>query len=108
MPNVLQREKTQHIEFVASPALDLLNCMYFTYLAGQLEGVGDWPARTRDHMRPAVREELDLLFSYPRSQPGVMGALNDTLFFHREAWDSVDALTRFVRDLPADGTPEPS
>lgn len=107
VPNVLQREQTRQIDFVASVSLDLLNSMYFTYLAGQLEGVGDWPTRTREAMRPALRSQLDLLFSYPRSQPGVMGALNDTLFVHREAWDSVDALIRFVREMPADGTPEP-
>src|SRR5438093_89581 len=107
MPNVLQREQTRTVDFVASTALDLLNSMYFTYLAGQLEGVDDWPARTRSSMAPAVREELDLLFSYPHHQPGLMGALNDAVFFHRDAWGGLDDLLRFVRNLPADGTPEP-
>jgi DNA-binding transcriptional ArsR family regulator len=30
-----------------------------------------------------------------------MGAFNDSLFFHREAWADVDALLRYVRELPA-------
>ena len=108
MPNVLQREQTRTVDFVASTALDLLNCMYFTCLAGQIDGVEDWPVRTRADMDPALREELDLFYSYPRREPGIMGALNDVLFFHRESWRSVDALLRFVRELPAEGTPEPN
>jgi ArsR family transcriptional regulator len=107
MPNVLQRERTRTVDFVASPALDLLNCMYFTYLAGQVEGVEDWPVRARASMAPALRDELDLLFTYPGHQPGLMGALNDTVFFHRDVWNDADDLLRFVRDLPADGSPDP-
>jgi ArsR family transcriptional regulator, arsenate/arsenite/antimonite-responsive transcriptional repressor len=107
VPNVLQREQIRTVDFVASPALDLLNCMYFTYLAGQIDGVEEWPIRTRAAMDPALREELDLFYSYPRREPGIMGALNDVLFFHRSAWGSADELLRFVRELPAEGTPEP-
>src|SRR5438067_9966306 len=107
MPNVLQREQTRTVDFVASPALDLLNCLYFTYLAGQIDGVDDWPVRTRAAMQPALRDELDLLYSYPRREPGIMGALNDVLFFHRDAWRDIETLLRFARELPAEGTPDP-
>jgi DNA-binding transcriptional ArsR family regulator len=58
-------------------------------------------------MDPTLRGELDLLFTYPRGEPGIMGALNDTIFFHRDAWSDVDALLRFVRELPAEGTADP-
>ncbi|HEX5480132.1 MAG TPA: helix-turn-helix domain-containing protein [Dehalococcoidia bacterium] len=95
------------IEFSTSPVLDLVNAMYFTALAETQEGVDEWPKRTRAGMDRALRAELDLLFTFPRSEPGIMGALNDTLFFHREAWSDVDALLDFVRTLPADGTPDP-
>ena len=105
MPNLLEpvTANPTRTQFVASPALDLLNAMYFTSLADQLEAVGDWPIRTRQRMDPALRQELDFLFSYPRQEPGVMGALNDVLFLHPEAWAGVDDLLRFVRDLPAKG-----
>ncbi len=47
MPNVLQPNQELSVDFVPSVPLDLLNAMYFTFLAGTLEGVGDWPARTK-------------------------------------------------------------
>jgi len=103
MPNLLEPSEGIRMEFVASPALDLLNAMYFTALAEQLEGVGEWPVQTRRRMDPALRGELDLLFSYPRHQPGIMGALNDLTFVHTEAWDDVEALIYFVREMPPEG-----
>ena len=89
------------VEFVASVPLDLVNAMYFTYLAGQLEGIEDWPAQVRRDIRPDLLEELDLLFSYPKGDPGIMGAVNDSLFAHREAWAELEALLHYVREMPA-------
>jgi DNA-binding transcriptional ArsR family regulator len=89
------------IEFVVSVPLDILNAMLFTYLAGQVEGVEDWPAEVRRDMRPDLRDELDFLLGYPRGDPGVVGAMNDYLFAHREAWSDLDALLRHVREMPA-------
>ena len=88
------------VEFVASVPLDLVNAMYFTSLAGQLEGIEDWPARVRREMQPELRDELDFLFGYP-ADPGIMGAVNDSLFAHREAWTDLDALLGYVREMPA-------
>jgi DNA-binding transcriptional ArsR family regulator len=107
MAITLTPARTTGIEFTVSPVLDLLNAMYFTSIAEQLEGAAEWPTKTRARMDPALRGELELLFSYPRGEPGIMGALNDTIFFHRDAWADVDALLRFVRELPAEGTPDP-
>ena len=89
------------VEFLASVPLDLVNTMYFTYLAGQIEGIEDWPAQLRRDMQPELLEELDFLFSYPKGDPGIMGAVNDSLFAHREVWTDVDALLRYVREMPA-------
>jgi len=88
------------VEFVASVPLDLVNAMYFTHLAGQAEGIEDWPAQVRRDMRPDLLKELDFLFTYP-GDPGIMGAVNDSLFAHREAWADLEALLRYVRELPA-------
>jgi len=108
MPRFLEASTaaTTHVEFVASVPLDLLNAMYFTHLAGQIEGVEDWPAEVRQDMRPALRAELDYLFTYPKGEPGVMGAINDSLFAHREAWTDLEALLYYVREMPA-GVGEP-
>jgi DNA-binding transcriptional ArsR family regulator len=102
MPRIHEASTTTatKVEFVASVPLDLLNAMYFTSLAKDHEGVEDWPAQVRREMRPDLRDELDFLFNYP-SHAGVMGAVNDSLFFHREAWADVDALLRYVREMPA-------
>ena len=107
MAITLTPARTTGIEFTVSPVLDLLNAMYFTSIADQLEGAAEWPTRTRQRMDPALRGELDLLFSYPRGEPGIMGALNDTIFFHRDRWQDVEGLLRFVRELPAAGTADP-
>ena len=88
------------IEFVASEPLDLVNAMYFTYLADSHEGVEGWPAQVRRDMRPKLLAELDFLFGFP-SDAGIMGAVNDSLFAHRETWTGLDALLRYVREMPA-------
>jgi DNA-binding transcriptional ArsR family regulator len=89
------------VEFVASVPLDLVNAMYFTSLAGQAEGIDDWPAQVRREMRPDLLEELDFLFAYPLGEPGLMCALNDLLFAHRETWTDLEALLAFVREMPS-------
>jgi DNA-binding transcriptional ArsR family regulator len=110
VPNLIQPTKSggQHVEFVVSVPLDLVNAMCFTALAGQLEGLPDTTMRTREAMDPALRDELDLLFAFPGTEWGVLGTLVDVLILHREAWGSVDALLDFVRRLPpgGDGTPQ--
>ena len=103
VPNLLEPVAATRTTFVASPSLDFFNAMYFTSLAAQLEAVGEWPTQTRERMDPALRQELDFLFSYPRQEPGIMGALNDILFVHPETWGGVDDLLRFVRELRAEG-----
>jgi DNA-binding transcriptional ArsR family regulator len=95
------------VEFSTSVVLDLVNAMYFTALVESQEGIDEWPKQARTRMDPALRAELDLLFTCPRSEPGIMGALNDTLFFHRDAWGDIDALLNFVRSLPGKGTADP-
>ncbi len=88
------------VEFVASVPLDLMNAMYFTSLVEGAEGIEDWPAQVRKEMDPALLAELDFLYTFPRGQPGVMGVLTDRLLAHPEAWADIDALTRFVGNLP--------
>jgi ArsR family transcriptional regulator len=108
VPNILQPSHQRlRYDFVASVPLDLLNAMYFTFLAGELEGIEPWPIETRRRMDPALRAELDLLLSYPRQQPGIVGALNDTLFVHRSRIADIDSLLEFVRTMPAEGTESP-
>ena len=94
------------VEFVASVPLDLVNAMYFTHLAGSHEGIEDWPAQLRRDMRSELLAELDSLFCSFPGDPGVMGAVNDSLFAHPEAWADVEALLRYVREMPA-GVGEP-
>jgi ArsR family transcriptional regulator len=92
------------LQWVASPTLDLLNALSFTFLARDHEGVGAWPVETRRVMDPALLADLDRLHTYPRGDPGIMGALLDVVYAHPETWSGVEALLAFVRDLPADGT----
>src|SRR3990170_6309950 len=103
MPKVQQPTATARVDFVVSVPLDLLNAMYFTSLVEQSEGIEEWPLETRKNLDPALRAELDFLFTYPTGQAGVMagvmGALSDILFAHREAWVDTDALLRFIREL---------
>ena len=106
MPRHLQRSSPTNIQFVVSEALDLVNAMYFTRLVEDVEGIDQWPAQVRREMDPALLAELDFLFTFPCGQPGVMGTLSETLFAHREAWPNIDALLRFVKEMPP-GVGEP-
>ena len=102
MPRLSGAPAPKHtIEFVVSEPLDLMNAMYFTHLARDVEGIEGWPKQVRAEMEPQLLEELDFLFSFPLGQPGVMGALADRLFAYPETWRDVDSLVRFVRQLPA-------
>lgn len=101
MPKLSQPTTTApQVEFVVSAPLDLMNAMYFTSLVEQSEGIDGWPAEVRKEADPELLAELDFLFTFPKGQPGVMGALTDRLLAHPEAWPDVDALTRFVGSLP--------
>jgi DNA-binding transcriptional ArsR family regulator len=77
--------------------------MSFTALAGTSEGLPEWVVETRNSMDPALRDELDFLMTYPATDWGILGALEDVLFLHREAWGSIDALLEFVERMPIDG-----
>jgi DNA-binding transcriptional ArsR family regulator len=102
MPRLSQPTAVQQtIEFVISVPLDLMNAMYFTHLAGELDGIDAWPAQVRSEMDPDLLAELDFLYSFPKGQPGVMGALGDSVFAHREAWSDIASLLSYVRALPA-------
>lgn len=101
MPRLAQvQAPTTKIEFVVSVPLDLLNCMYFTSLVPQIEGVEGWPVQLRREMAPDLLQELDYLYNYPAGDPGLMGMLGDMLIAHPEAWASVDALVDYVRSMP--------
>ncbi len=107
MPRLSEAAAAQQtIEFVVSLPLDLTNAMYFTHLAGEMDEIDGWPAQVRNEMEPELLAELDFLYSFPKGQPGVMGALGDSLFAHREAWKDTTSLLSYVRALPA-GTGEP-
>jgi len=106
MPTAIAEKETSSIQFVASPSLDLMNAMYFTSLAPQLEGVEGWPVRLRGEMAPELLAELDSLYNYPAGDPGIMGTLGDNLFVHPETWRSVDALISYVEEMP-DGIGDP-
>ncbi len=109
MPNLIQPESiaAPEVEFIVSAPLDLINSMCFTALAGQLEGLPEWPVHTRQAMSPALREELDLFFAFPGTEWGVLGQLSDMLFLHPEAWSGIDALLDLVRWLPPGGVEYP-
>ena len=99
MPLITPVEARPTVEFAISESLDLLNAMYFTFLVEEYEGIDGWPARARKAMRRELLDELNLLHTFPRGEPGIMGALQETVFLHREAWASVPALVEFVRQL---------
>lgn len=103
MPSIIETAPTTdvQVEFVASPALDLLNAMYFTHLAQDMEGLDEWPRRTRAAMAPELRDELDFLFTYPEHQAGLLGALNDALFLYAPHVATIDDVLAYVRSLPA-------
>jgi DNA-binding transcriptional ArsR family regulator len=88
------------IQFVASPALDMMNAMYFTSLAPQIEGIEGWPPQLRERMAPELLAGLDFLYNYPAGDPGLMGTLGDNLFIHPEVWGSVKALVAVIEGLP--------
>jgi ArsR family transcriptional regulator len=85
------------IEFVVSVPLDLMNAMYFTHLARDVEGIEGWPKQVREEMKPDLLRELDFLFAFPLGQPGVLGTLADRLFDHPETWKDIDSLLGYVR-----------
>ncbi len=103
MPRLSQSATPEtQLEFVAAVPLDLMNSMYFTYLAANLDGLEDtWPARVRLETDPKLLAELDFLYTFPKGEPGVMGELGDILFTHRETWKDVESLLQFVRNMPA-------
>ena len=101
MPKLSQTATEARVEFVFSVPFDLMNAMYFTSLVEQIEGIDGWPEQVRKEMAPDLRAELNFLFTFPKGDPGIMGTLTDRLFAHREAWPDVEALLRFVRELPA-------
>jgi DNA-binding transcriptional ArsR family regulator len=103
MPLITPVQAKPVVEFAISESLDLLNAMYFTFLVEEYDGIDGWPAETRKTMRPALLDELNLLHTFPRGEPGIMGALQEVVFLHREAWTSVPALVEFVRSLHAVG-----
>jgi ArsR family transcriptional regulator len=88
------------IEFIVSTPLDLMNAMYFSHLARDIEGIEGWPKQVREEMEPQLLRELDFLFSFPLGQPGVTGALADRLFAYPETWQDVESLVDFVRRWP--------
>jgi DNA-binding transcriptional ArsR family regulator len=102
MPRLTQTAEVDAaaIQFVASPALDMMNAMYFTSSVKLLEGVEGWPVRLRQEMAPQLLAELDFLFEYPAGDPGIMGILTDNLFTHPEAWRDVEALASYVETMP--------
>jgi DNA-binding transcriptional ArsR family regulator len=100
-------DPTTKVEFVVSPSLDLMNAMYFTHLAGDSEGIDDWPAKVRQEMDQDLLEELDFLYTFPKGQPGIMGQFGDHLWAHRETWRSIDAVIEYLRSLP-EGIGEPT
>ncbi len=87
------------IQFAASPALDMMNAMYFTSLVTQIEGIDGWPVRLRDEMAPDLLAELDFLYNYPAGDPGILGTLGDNLFVHPEAWATIEDLIAYVANL---------
>jgi DNA-binding transcriptional ArsR family regulator len=90
---------TTSIEFVLSVSLDLMNSMYFTYLAKDHEGLEGWPGETRRNMPPDLLAEFDFLYEFPMGEPGVLGTLGDMLWDQPQAWSSIDALLAYVRSL---------
>jgi hypothetical protein len=108
VPNLNPPQAEQYRQtFLASVPLDLINAMYFTVLAPTLDGLAEWPRQTWHSLDPATQAELKALFTYPRGDPGIMGALNDVLFAHLGEVQTVDDLLRFIREMPAEGEPTP-
>ncbi|MEX1195717.1 MAG: metalloregulator ArsR/SmtB family transcription factor [Dehalococcoidia bacterium] len=88
------------VEFTFSPALDMINAMYFTRFVIDSEGVEGWPVELRTQMAPDLLAELDFLYSFPNGA-GMMGHFGDMLFNYPETWESVDKVVDFIRNIPA-------
>ncbi len=88
------------IQFVASPALDMMNAMYFTGHVREGEGVDGWPVQLRREMAPDLLAELDFLFDYPGGDPGVLGIFCDNLWTHPETWRDVEAVISYIQSMP--------
>lgn len=95
-------EPQTSIDFVVSIPLDLMNSMYFTYLARDHEGLEGWPTETRKAMTPDLLAEFDFLYEFPFGEPGMLGTLGDMLWAQPQAWPSIDALLDYVRTMPLD------
>src|SRR3990172_5738905 len=94
-------ETATKIQFLLSAPMDLMNSMYFTALAGDIEGIDGWPEHVRREMAPDLLAELDFLYNYPAGDPGIVGTLTDNLFTHPELWPDIASLAPYVRGLPA-------
>ena len=94
----VQAPPRPEVEFVFSPVLDMLNAMYFTRFAIDAEGVEGWPLELRKEMAPDLLEELDYLYWFPNGA-GLMGQFLDMLWSHPEAWESIDSVIAFIRDM---------
>jgi DNA-binding transcriptional ArsR family regulator len=92
--------ETPAIQFVSSPALDMMNAMYFTGHVTVSDGVEGWPLELRREMAADLLAELDFMFDYPAGDPGVLGILCDNLFIHPEAWRDVEALFAYIENMP--------
>ena len=102
MPRLAQAEPTTgNIQFAFSPALDMLNAMYFASLVPQIEGIEGWPSALREQMAPDLLADLDYLYNYPAGDPGIMGTLGDNLSAAPERWRNVDSVLQYLRDIPA-------
>ena len=93
MPKLSQAIVTRvpQVDFIFSVPLDMMNAMYFTSLAPQIEGVDGWPARVRQEMSADLLSELDFLYNYPAGDPGILGILGDNLFANPEARRDVES-----------------
>ena len=94
-------EATTKLQFLLSAPMDLMNSMYFTALAGDIEGIDGWPQQVRREMAPDLLAELDFLYNYPAGDPGIVGTLTDNLFTHPELWPDIASLAPYVRGLSA-------
>jgi len=100
-------QPTTTLDFIVSVPLDLMNSMYFTYLAKEQEGLEGWCTETRKNMAPDLLAEFDFMYEFPLGEPGLMGTLGDMLWNQPQAWPSIEGLLTYVRNLPLDiGTPE--
>jgi ArsR family transcriptional regulator len=100
LSGAIATEPKTEIDFVVSVPLDLMNSMYFTYLAKDHDGLEGFPAETRLRMDPETLREFDFLYEFPMGEPGLMGTLGDMLWSQPQTWSSINALLGYVRSLP--------